>query len=155
MEAGSPGGRWPAFPGVASDPLWGKTRSCGCRRGQICHSSDVWGAGQSVVEDYAQVPFRRRRRSRDILDSGWQVHLRAVFPRDEEAFSFIKVEFEVMRSCPSGWCAEHSEMRVAAWVLEEDGGWERNSWVSSYRDKRRDPSFQKAGLGRGAIPRDL
>ena len=23
------------------------------------------------------------------------------FPRDEEEFSFIKVEFEVMRSCPS------------------------------------------------------
>ena len=33
------------------------------------HSSDVGGAGQSVVEDYAQVPHRRRRRYRDVLDS--------------------------------------------------------------------------------------
>ena len=47
------------------------------------HSSDVGGAGQSIVEDYSQVP----------------------------------------RSC--------SEMRVAIWMLVEDGGKERNSEVSS------------------------
>ena len=54
--------------------------------------------------------------------------MRAVCPRDEEEFSF---EFEVMCSCPSRDVCRHSEMRVAIWVLEEDEGKERNSWVSS------------------------
>ena len=50
------------------------------------------GAGQSVIEDYALAPHRQRRRYCNILDSDWQVHVRAVFPRDGEGFRFTKVE---------------------------------------------------------------
>ena len=64
-------------------------------------SSDVGGAGQSIVKDYAQVPRRWWRWYHDTFDSDWQVRVRAVFPQDEEEFTFSKVEFEVMRSCPS------------------------------------------------------
>ena len=54
--------------------------------------------------------------------------MRAVFPGMEE-FSFIKTDFEVMCSCPSGDVFQ-TEMYVATWVLEDEGK-ERNSWVSS------------------------
>ena len=33
------------------------------------HGSDVGGAGQSIFEDYAQVPRCRQRQCRDILNS--------------------------------------------------------------------------------------
>ena len=47
--------------------------------------------------NYAHVP-----RCWQILDSDWQANARAVFHRDEGEFSFTKVKFEVMHSCPSG-----------------------------------------------------
>ena len=41
--------------------------------------------------------------------------MRAVFPGDEEEFTFTKVEFKVMRSCPSTGVCQYSEMHVATW----------------------------------------
>ena len=56
--------------------------------------------------------------------------MRAVFPRDEE-FSFTEVEFEVISSCPCRDVSRHSEISITMWMLEEDEGKERNSWVLS------------------------
>ena len=39
---------------------------------------------------------------KNVLDSDRQVHARAVFPRDEEEFSCMRVELKVVHSCPSG-----------------------------------------------------
>ena len=84
------------------------------------HSSDVGGAGQSVAEDYAHIPCSQWRQYPDILNSDWQVHAKAVFPRDEEDFSYTNVELEVEAAVPAEMSAKHSEMGVATWMLVED-----------------------------------
>ena len=63
-------------------------------------SSQEWVTAVQAGDD-TQVPYHRRWQYHGIIDSDQQVHARAIFPRDEEEFSFTKVEFEMMRSCPS------------------------------------------------------
>ena len=87
-----------------------------------CRGWGCWGC-RIICRHGLEVHCTRWRRHCDVLDSGWQVHVRTVYPQDEEEFSFMKVELEVMRSCPSG--DAHCK-----WV-SEDGRTERNSWMSS------------------------
>ena len=59
-------------------------------------SSQEWLTVVQVGDD-TQVSHCCRRQYHDILNSDWQVHASAVYPYDEEEFSFTDAEFEVMR----------------------------------------------------------
>lgn len=70
------------------------------------------------LSGYTQVPLQMTKailwRPRQWL---------AIFPQDEEESSFTKVKLEVIST-------KHQEIHTPTWV-SEDGGKERNSWVSS------------------------
>ena len=85
------------------------------------HSGDVGGAGEFLADDHVLVPRSWWRRYCYVLDGDWQVHERAVFPWDEEEFSFMKVELEVMRwdACQTLW-ESHCNMGVGGWVKREE-----------------------------------
>ena len=56
--------------------------------------------------------------------------MRAVFSRDEEEFSFTKVEFGVMCSCPSGDVCQ--TFRDARFNLAIGGGWGKRQEMSDF-----------------------
>ena len=114
--------------------LWWKNGSCGCCRGQICRIGlQQWCWGRRTVHRLGLRPGSSRP-SKMIT---WHPQHWLMGPCegslswDEEEVSFTKVEFEVMKSCPSGdVCQTFQDVRPSVGV---GGGWgkERHSWVSS------------------------
>ena len=94
----------------------GQQKDSGGHRGRGSHGRIWvdWKQGMLQCSGYA---------ASDFVDSDWQVYVRAVFPWDEEEFSFIRVEFEVMCSCPSSdFCQTFRDCVLQC-------GYRSNSWV--------------------------
>ena len=94
------------------------------------HSCDVGGAGQSVIE--VQPRFLTVNEGETVTSS--TVTDRSMwgksFPAMKSSSVLLKVSLRRWAVVQAEMSARHSKMHIATWSLE-DGGKERNSWVSS------------------------